>query len=142
MKHGFAMAPLLFLVTQCNMAPCLGQSAITSFENVNVIPVNRDTILYNQRVIVADGKIVSIAPASQPPVVKIDRRINAAGKFLIPGFTDIHFHHETGLENEFKLLIANGITCAGQKPTRRYSEHQIDKRSNIERHLAQQRKTR
>lgn len=111
MKYGFLMAPLLFLVTQCNIVPCLGQSAITSFENVNVIPVNRDTILYNQRVIVAEGKILSIAPASQPPVLKIGRRINAAGKFLIPAFTDIHFHHETSLENEFKLLIANGITC-------------------------------
>lgn len=88
------------------------QTETTSFENVNVIPMHKEVILFNQRVIIADGKIAVIEPASQKPSEKINITINAKGKYLIPGLAEMHYHLENNVQNEFKLLIANGVTTA------------------------------
>ncbi len=91
---------------------CKAQTKIISFEHVNVIPMNTDTIIINQRVIIANGKILKIEPASKTVAHKIDLTIEAAGKYLIPGLAETHYHLQNNIENEFKLLIANGITSA------------------------------
>ncbi|WP_025743126.1 amidohydrolase family protein [Aquimarina pacifica] len=88
------------------------QTKTISFENVNVIPMNIDTIMVNQRVIIANSKIVKIEPASKTIPDKIDLTIQASGKYLIPGLVETHYHLQNNTENEFKLLIANGITSA------------------------------
>ena len=54
------------------MTACQAQPKITSFEEVNVIPIHQDTILFHQRVIVSEGKIVRIEPASHPSSWKVD----------------------------------------------------------------------
>ena len=99
---------LFFILTSLSHA----QSKTISFENVNVIAMNTDTILKNQRVIISNGKISKIVPASQKITNKIDFKIQASGKYLIPGFVETHYHLQNNIENEFKLLIANGITSA------------------------------
>lgn len=43
----------------------MAQTKTISFENVNVVPMNIDTIIPNQRVIIANGKILKIEPASK-----------------------------------------------------------------------------
>lgn len=88
------------------------QENSVSFENVNVIPMDKEIILYNQRVIIKDGKIVVIESASQKLNSKVNTIINAKNKFLIPGLAEMHYHLENDAQNEFKLLIANGITTA------------------------------
>jgi hypothetical protein len=88
------------------------QTKIISFENVNVIPMNTDTIIMNQRLIIANGKILKIEPTSKEITNKIDIKIQASGKYLIPGLVETHYHLQNDIENEFKLLIANGITSA------------------------------
>ncbi|WP_282080032.1 amidohydrolase family protein [Aquimarina algiphila] len=84
----------------------------TSFENVNVIPMNKEIILYNQRVITVNGKISIIEPASKKISQKIDVIIQAKDKYLIPGLAEMHYHLENDVKDEFKLLIANGVTTA------------------------------
>ncbi|MCO4822078.1 MAG: amidohydrolase family protein [Flavobacteriaceae bacterium] len=91
---------------------CKAQTKIISFENVNVIPMNIDTLIVNQRVIIENGKILKIEPASNTITHKINLTIQASGKYLIPGLVETHFHLQNNIENEFKLLIANGITTA------------------------------
>ncbi|MCT4699704.1 amidohydrolase family protein [Tenacibaculum haliotis] len=74
--------------------------------------MNTETILINHRVIISNGKILKIEPASQKTTNKIDIKIEASGKYLIPGLVETHYHLQNNIENEFKLLIANGITSA------------------------------
>lgn len=88
------------------------QTEIISFENVNVIPMNTETVLFNKRVLICNGRIIKIEPASQKPTDTIDIKIQASGKYLIPGLVETHYHLQNSIENEFKLLIANGITSA------------------------------
>ena len=107
LKNTFTITAFLLVTSDC-----LAQTDVTSFENVNVIPIHRDTLLTNQRVIIIDGIIDAIESVSSKPSIAIHHKINGTGKFLIPGLVDIHFHNETEVENEFKLLIAHGVTTA------------------------------
>lgn len=101
---------LLIILMLCSVL--MAQTKIISFENVNVIPMNIDTIITNQRVIIANSKILKIEPVTKTITNHIDITIEASGKYLIPGLVETHYHLQNNIENEFKLLIANGITSA------------------------------
>ncbi len=67
-------------------------------------------------VIVADSRIAALGPASYLSIPRGTKVIDASGKYLIPGFADMHVHllgagEPTG-SREFilPLLIANGVT--------------------------------
>jgi len=86
---------------------------IIAFENVNIIPMDKETILKNHRVVVSDGKIISIEPSSKESTFNINKTIDATGKYLIHGLSEMHYHWRNGQdtpEDDFKLLIANGVT--------------------------------
>lgn len=102
----------LFLFALLLYAAAMAQTKVISFENVNVIPMHTDTIITNQRVIIANSKILKIEPATKTTTNHIDVKIQASGKYLIPGLVETHYHLQNDIENEFKLLIANGITSA------------------------------
>jgi hypothetical protein len=101
----------LFLIGMLSSL-CIAQKNTFSFENVNIIPMHTDTILTNQRVIISNGKIWKIESASLPKVDSVDIQIPASDKYLIPGLAETHYHLQNNIENEFKLLISNGITTA------------------------------
>ncbi|MBW1294819.1 amidohydrolase family protein [Aquimarina litoralis] len=109
----------LILLISFISSSCIAQARTFSFENVNIIPMHTDTIIKNQRVIIINGKISKIESASYPRTDSIDISISASGKYLIPGLVETHYHLQNNVENEFKLLIANGITS-----TRNMAEYQ------------------
>ncbi|MEW7279459.1 amidohydrolase family protein [Aquimarina sp. 2201CG1-2-11] len=98
------------IACMCNISVLFTQENSVSFENVNVIPMNEEIILYDQRIIVKNGKVEVIEPASKKLNQKVRTIILAKGKYLIPGLSEMHFHLENDVQNEFKLLIANGVT--------------------------------
>src|SRR5947208_6878445 len=69
-------------------------------------------------VVVIDGtRIVQAGPADQTPVPQGATRIDAAGKFVIPGLADMHNHLQTGafgaaenLKTNLARLLAVGVT--------------------------------
>lgn len=82
--------------------------AMSVFMHVNVIPMNREGVLERQMVLVRDGKIAEIWPSDEERIPKGALRIEAAGRFLIPGLTDAHVHLLS--PTEFSLYLANGVT--------------------------------
>lgn len=88
-------------------APIQGQSA-TAFTHVNVVPMDRERVLPDQTVIVRDGRIAEIGPASGITVPEGSRRIDGRGRYLMPGLADMHVHlvDQDGLV----LYLANGVT--------------------------------
>ncbi|MGG6230322.1 amidohydrolase family protein [Tenacibaculum sp. SDUM215027] len=74
--------------------------------------MNTDTILRNQRVLITNNRILKIESASKKSNISRDVIIPASGKYLMPGLVETHFHQQNNIKNEFKLLIANGITTA------------------------------
>ena len=87
-----------------------------AFVGANVIPMDRERILENQTVIVRDGRIVEVGPASSMRVPSGARRIEARGKYLLPGLAEMHGHipppnaPAAFIENVLFLYVANGIT--------------------------------
>ncbi|MES2826268.1 MAG: hypothetical protein V4732_21925 [Pseudomonadota bacterium] len=105
----------IFLVITFAFKCSLLKAEIIAFENVNVITMEDDKLLHQYRVVTADDKIVDISSMAKPGTVTANRTINCAGKYLMPGFTDAHFHPRGAktiqdLQIFYKLLIANGIT--------------------------------
>ncbi len=93
-----------------------GTVAIT---NVDVIPMNADTVLRNSTVLVRDGRIVEVGPAHMVRVPAAASRVDGRGKFLIPGLADMHTHLYSDGEApdsvgpyEMGVFLANGITAA------------------------------
>ncbi len=87
----------------------LGKSDSYLIMNVAVIPMNRDTVLRNQWVLITEGRIKQIASSLDAmDTTSSPMLIDGAGKFLIPGLNDMHVHMND--ENNLLLFVANGVT--------------------------------
>jgi imidazolonepropionase-like amidohydrolase len=90
-------------------------AAVIVFTNVNVLPMDRDTVLRDQTVVVRDGKIAEIGAAARRPPPANAVRVDARGKFLMPALAEMHAHIPGGnqsdadVERTLFLYAANGI---------------------------------
>ena len=90
---------------------------VVAFIDVNVIPMDRERMLEHQTVIVRNGIIEEIGDVRRVKIPNGAQRIDATGKFLIPGLADMHVHlfsddefPDSLAEDEFKIMIAYGVT--------------------------------
>jgi len=80
------------------------------FENVNVVPLNEEAVLAKQAVAIRGGKIVAILDQSSAGKIEAPTRIDASGKYLMPGLSDMHIHMRMDPQAAFNLFLANGVT--------------------------------
>lgn len=114
----FILLMVLSLSTFASSQTIGQQAATVAFTNVNVIPMDRERVLRDQTVIVRNGLITEIGDAKRVKVPTDAQRIEGAGKFLIPGLTDMHVHlfsdedefPDSIAEDEFKVMLAHGVT--------------------------------
>lgn len=100
------------------MLAAAASAQTTAFINVNVVPMDRERVLQNQTVIVRNGTVAEIGDARKVKVPKDAIRIDAKGKYLIPGLVDMHTHllsdgdeyPDSIAEDELKVMVANGVT--------------------------------
>jgi imidazolonepropionase-like amidohydrolase len=93
-------------------------SQTTAFVGVNVIPMDRERVLSNQTVIVRNGVIAEIGDAKKVKVPNGAVRVDAAGKYLVPGLVDMHTHllsdsdeyPDSIAPDELRVMVANGVT--------------------------------
>lgn len=88
---------LLSLVSLSNHANAAGTERPTAphviaFLHATVVPMDRERLLYDQTVLVADGKIIAIGSTSKVKVPSGALRVDAAGRYLIPALCDMHVH--------------------------------------------------
>ena len=93
------------------------QSGPVAFVDVTVVPMNRDTVLTHQTVLIQDRRISALGPSKKIRIPKSVQAINGGGRFLIPGLADMHAHLNARgpdgiLKNEdyATLYLANGVT--------------------------------
>jgi len=60
------------------------------------ITMNGDEVISNATVVIDRNRIVAVGPASQVTIPADARRIDATGKYLMPGLVDAHAHVGTG----------------------------------------------
>ncbi|MDH3648496.1 MAG: amidohydrolase family protein [Saprospiraceae bacterium] len=107
--RGFA---LIFLLASYTAA-----SGQTVFLDVDVIPMTTESVLSRQAVIVEDGRIVQIVSADQYTPRAGATVIDGSGKYLVPGWAEMHAHIPTPTDGDDSnvretlfLYLANGIT--------------------------------
>lgn len=101
--------PLTFMA-----AALLAQDIV--FEHATVLPMTSNKVLQDQSVHVSNGRIVSVSASArfQPPAGAT--RIDAKGKFLAPGFAEMHGHipppsaPASFIDDVLFLYVANGVT--------------------------------
>ncbi|WP_051260879.1 amidohydrolase family protein [Algoriphagus marincola] len=91
-----------------------GQKSDTLLINhVNVISMTSNQVLEDQEVLIVNQKIQRIQAASNSPKSGNYQVVDASGKYLVPGFHEMHFHWRNqlgGIERDLNLLLANGVT--------------------------------
>lgn len=85
--------------------------------NVNVLTMLDDQVQADRAVIVEDGKIKAILPATEVDTAAFAEIIDANGQYLLPGLAEMHAHipHPTDsgedrIEETLFLYLSNGIT--------------------------------
>jgi cytosine/adenosine deaminase-related metal-dependent hydrolase len=120
---------LLACLVACRNAPEVAQSETppeeasrepaVAFVGVTVLPLDGERELEEQTVVVRGERIEALGPTGATPVPPEATRIDARGKFLMPGLVDMHLHlvpgDGSGMDpagQQLALLLANGITTA------------------------------
>ena len=85
----FSAAAILMLLLGASAA--LGGQSV-ALVDVTVIPMDRETTLPHQTVVVNGERIVSVGPAGNTPVPDDAVIIDGTGRFLVPGLTDAYVH--------------------------------------------------
>lgn len=93
-----------------------GRSAIVG---ATVIPMTGDVVLRDATVLVQDGRVVAVGPRSAVTVPAGTRTIDGRGRWVIPGFADMHTHlyadeylPDSVAPAELGVMLAHGVTAA------------------------------
>ena len=87
-----------------------------AFVNVSVIPMDRQRVLAGQTVVVRGDRIAALGPTASVKIPAGAVRVNARGKFLIPGLGEMHAHIPPGQASDSEitrtlaLWALNGVT--------------------------------
>lgn len=106
---------LVLLVAAVSSAPAATPTTTASVD-VTVLPMDSERTLARHTVIVRDGRIAAVGPATSVPVPPDALRIDGSGKFLLPGLAEMHGHNPAAgsppelFENVLFLFVANGVT--------------------------------
>jgi len=110
----FSLLAVLLVVPAFSSA---GPSSPLAITHVTVIDGTGRAALPDQTVLIESGRITAVGAAATVKVPKSARTIDGSGKFLLPGFWDMHVHLAGvtadpvwGKEVLLPLLLANGIT--------------------------------
>ena len=82
--------------------------AVIAFVGVHVLPMDTNRILRDQTVIVRDGRIAEVGARSSVRVPADARRIDAHGRWLMPGLADMHTHPQ--LVSDLPMYLRYGVT--------------------------------
>ncbi len=88
----------------------------TAFVNATVLPMDANRALPDHTVLVRGDRIVQVGPTRDVAVPAGARRIEARGKFLLPGFGEMHGHNPPPgsspqyIADTYFLFLAHGVT--------------------------------
>lgn len=81
-------------------------------DRVTVVDVRSGRLGRNRAVVIAGNRIVRIAAAGSVKVAGSARRVDGRGRYVVPGFNDMHAHNlnTASPETSLPLMLASGIT--------------------------------
>ena len=81
-------------------------------DGVTIVDTRTGALTPNRAVVIEGSRIVSIVPAGQVKIAPGDQRIDVHGKFVTPGFNDMHAHplNPGDTTNQLRMMLSLGIT--------------------------------
>jgi hypothetical protein len=103
--HGVGMA----LALGSASAACAQRIVL---DNATVVDTRTGRLTPHRAVVVEGSRIASIAEAGTVKAAPGDRMIDAKGKFIVPGYNDMHAHplNPGDTVNQLQMMLAMGIT--------------------------------
>lgn len=83
------------------------QARVLAFEDVNVVPMDRDTVLPHQTVLVEGGRVTALGSPVSVHVPAGAQVIPGRGRWLMPGLIDMHVHLN---REDVPAYLSAGIT--------------------------------
>jgi len=116
-RRQFAALLSFVIAASCLLAACTKpQSSVVAISHVTVIDMTGAPPALDQTVLIDKAKIIVLGPSNSVSIPYGAKVLDARGKFLIPGLSDMHVHltgaGEPNGSRKFilPLLVANGIT--------------------------------
>ena len=113
------MRPIHLLVTAIVTAVLLSpvpaaQERIIAFEQISLVPMDRERVVARQTVIVRGDRIAEIGESGRINVPAGAARIDGSGQYLMPALAEMHAHVPAGqaaseAERVLFMYVANGI---------------------------------
>jgi imidazolonepropionase-like amidohydrolase len=108
-RIGSSACALLLVAAGCGGPPSReAPERVVAFTHASVVPMDRDQLLSDQTVLVRGETITQLGSSASVPIPDGALRIDARGKYLLPGLADMHVHVQS--ESELLLAIAHGVT--------------------------------
>lgn len=92
------------------LALCLQSTSATVIENVTVIDGTGAAARTSHSVLIRGARVVSVRPTEEITVPEGATRIDATGKFLIPGLWDMHVHVCKVRRPALPMFVWHGVT--------------------------------
>ncbi len=98
-----------------NAPAAANASSTIAFVGANVLPMDREAVLAEHTVLIRDGRIVEVGPTADIEVPEGAQRIDARGRWLLPGLAEMHGHvpgpdDAAYAEDVLFLYVSNGVT--------------------------------
>ncbi|MCZ6917280.1 MAG: amidohydrolase family protein [Gemmatimonadetes bacterium] len=102
---GFLTIALVFPRAASHPPP--NDPVTTAITHVNIVPMDRDTVLQDMTLIVRGGRIAALGRADDVAIPDGARMIDGAGRYLTPGLVDAHVHLDS---TAMSMYLVHGIT--------------------------------
>jgi len=110
-RHRLPLVSALIVVYACaSVSTTLRNNAIAIVGVTVIDPTSSQPSASDQTILVSDGVIRAVGPSASVAVPAGARRVDAHGKFAIPGFWDAHVHFMNTGPSALPLFVAMGIT--------------------------------
>ncbi|MFC4727639.1 amidohydrolase family protein [Coralloluteibacterium thermophilus] len=110
-----AVAALVLCAGATATAQPASEGDVVAFVGARVLPMDREGELADHTVVVRGGRIAAVGPDGEVEVPADAHRIDAAGRWLMPGLAEMHGHvpgpdDAQYLEDVLFLYVSNGVT--------------------------------
>jgi imidazolonepropionase-like amidohydrolase len=109
-KMMFIMSLFSFALYGCTGSTATPVEVDYLFENVNVVPMDEESVHRDKAVAVRDGRVVAVMDQGKAHEVAANHRIDGGNGYIMPGLADMHVHVRWAPRAMFKLFLANGVT--------------------------------
>ena len=104
------LTALLTLVAAVQAAEQPARVRVLALRDVTVIPVSGKPPMPHATVVIRGDRIADIGPLAETTVPPEARVVEGAGKYLVPGFVEMHAHASKSRASSLGLFVTNGVT--------------------------------